>query len=187
MKSFLRKILFAKSYLYLYPFSSLNLDNDLERIYKAEYFDRNTILRGKDMSKDQFSLWEKWNLFRGYHSFDAPGFFYGTKFNRQNKTYIIGTIYPNPIMVIGFYFATLTLGFILYSKVSTNGSYNKPEMILPIGIFSFVLLSGILNFRRRIENSVEQELKIKKMHRSKTLSGKDTRNDGFGFRIAKNK
>ncbi len=62
MKSFLRKIFFAKSYLYLYPYSSLNLDNDLERIYEVEYFDRNTILRGKNISKNQFSLWEKWNL-----------------------------------------------------------------------------------------------------------------------------
>ncbi|PKP45049.1 MAG: hypothetical protein CVT94_19130, partial [Bacteroidetes bacterium HGW-Bacteroidetes-11] len=75
MKSLIRKILFEKSYLYLYPYSSLNLDNDLERIYEAEYFDRKTILRGKDISKNQFSLWEKWDFFRGHHSFDALGFF----------------------------------------------------------------------------------------------------------------
>ncbi|GAP44003.1 hypothetical protein TBC1_112162 [Lentimicrobium saccharophilum] len=167
MKSFIRKLFFAKSYLYLYPYSSLNLDNDLERIYEAEYFDRNTILRGKDISKNQFSLWEKWNLFRGYHSFDALGFFSGTKFNHQNRTYIIGTIYPNPIMLIGFYFTTLTLGFILYSRVSTNGSYEILEMILPIGILSIVLFSSLLYFRRRIGNSVEQKLKIKKTHHNK--------------------
>jgi hypothetical protein len=162
MKSLIRKILFAKSYLYLYPYSSLNLDNDLERIYEAEYFDRKTILRGKDISKNQFSLWEKWDFFRGHHSFDALGFFSGTKFNHQNNTYIIGTIYPNPMMVIGFYFTTIALGFVLFNEGSINSSFENPELILPIGIMSIVFLISLLYFRRRIRNSVEEELKIKK-------------------------
>lgn len=168
MKSFLRKILFAKSNLYFYPFSSLNLDNDLERIYEAEYFDRNTLLRGKDITQNQFSLWEKWNFFRGFHSFDALGFFSGTKFNDQNKTYIMGTVYPNPIIVIGFYLATLILCFLLLNEAKMNGGSENLEVILPIGIFSIILLSSLLYFRRRIQKSVEHELKIKKTHHNNT-------------------
>src|SRR5690606_14448266 len=146
-----------------YPFNSLNLANDLKRIYEAEYFERNTILRGKEVTQNQFSLWEKWNFFRGIHSFDALGFFSGTRFIDQNKTYIIGTVYPNPILVIGFYLTTLILCLLLLNDPKLNGSENL-EVIIPIGIVCVILLLGLLYFRRRIGKSVEHELKIKKTH-----------------------
>lgn len=156
----MRKILFVKSCLYLYPFSSMNLDHDLERIYESGYFSRNTILRGKEVAEKQFSPWEKWNFFRGNHTSDALAFFSGTMFEDNNKTFIIGTIYPSPITIIGFYFTTIAFLLSLLHQMMTSGSAVDFQMIIPLGLMSLILLSMILYFRWRIQKSVERELKI---------------------------
>lgn len=158
MKSILRRILFVNSYLYHYPYSLLNLDNDLDRIYRTRYFNYNTILRGKKVSENQFSLWEKWNIYHGYNSFDALSFFSGTIYDDQNKTYIIGTIYPNPIIVIVFYFIIFILTLILYKNKITEFL----GLFVSFGIISILLLVIILYFRRRVRSTVEYELQLEK-------------------------
>ena len=172
MKAILRKTLFAKSCLYLYPYSSLNLDHDLDRIYESGYFSRNTILRGKKVAENQFSLWEKWDFFRGNDSFDALAFFSGTMFEDNNKTYIIGTIYPNPITVIGFYFTALAFLLTLLYQMTTSGSALDFQVIIPLGLLSLILLSMTLYFRWRIQKSVERELQIVQQTSGKCLRAK---------------
>ena len=160
MKTILRKILLAKSCLYVYPYSSLNLDHDIERICESGYFSRNTILRGKRLTINDFLLWEKWNFFRGNDTSDALAFFSGTKFEDNINTYIIGTIYPSPIIVIVFYFTTLAFLLTLLYQMTTSGSAVDFQVIIPIGLLSLILLSMTVYFRWRIQKSVEHELKI---------------------------
>tara|TARA_R110002072_G_scaffold256332_1_gene415135 strand:+ start:34 stop:531 length:498 start_codon:yes stop_codon:yes gene_type:complete len=160
MKSVLRKIFFAKSYLYSYPYSSLNLQNDLERIHEDKYFKRNSILRGKRISNDQFLLWEKWNFFRGMHSYDGLSFFSGKIHDTQEKTNIVGTIYPNPIILFAFYFPIIILCFMLFDLITKKVIEVKLEFYFIIGLFILLSLLSIFYFRKRIQKSVEQELKL---------------------------
>jgi len=160
MKSFLRKILLVKSNLYHYPYSLLNLENELTKIYDAESCEEKCNLRGKQISENEFSLWEKWNFFRGNRSANALAFFSGSKVIEDNKVYIIGTIYPNPRSIFGFYFTMLILGILLTIEFNTRGSKEIYAIILPLVILSILLLSSALYFRKRVRKTVEQEFKL---------------------------
>lgn len=162
MKKILRRIMFVKSYLYIYPYSLLNFDNDLQRILDAKYLNKNINLRGKYLSKNQFSLWEKWNFFRGNYSYDAFSFFSGTKYSENNKTYIIGTIYPNPIYIIGFYFALISLILIIFNCIVIYETKMAKEVLLSLGLISILFYSISIYFRRRIQKTVETELILEK-------------------------
>lgn len=160
MKIFLRKLLFVKSYLYIYPYSLLNLENELKEICESEIIPSTQILNGKVMSESEFSFWEKWNLFRGSRSSDALAFFLGTIVIEQNKVNIVGTAYPNPISILGFYFTMLILGIILIIKYKTVDSYRLTEVAWILGTMSIIILSSSLYFRERIRKRVEKELKL---------------------------
>jgi len=168
MKVLFRKILFVKSNLYLYPYSITNLDNDLNRIFEAKYFNNRTTLRGKDIAENQFSLWEKWNFFRGVKSSDALAFFSGTKFSKNGKTYIIGTIYPNPITVLGFYLTSIIFVLSLLQQTETGLTFGKIEISLPVGLISIALLLMSVYFRWSIQRKVEVELNINNTHHNKS-------------------
>ena len=168
MKVLFRKILFVKSNLYLYPYSVTNLDNDLNRIFEAKYFNNRTALRGKGIAEDQFSLWEKWNFFRGVKSSDALAFFSGTKFAKNGKTYIIGTIYPSPKTVLGFYLTSIIFVLSLLQQTKTGPAFGNIEILLPIGLISLALLSMSIYSRWNIQRKVEVELNIKNTHHNKS-------------------
>ncbi|WP_321308532.1 hypothetical protein [Marinifilum fragile] len=168
MKELFRKILFVKSTLYLYPYSITNLDEDLKRIFEANYFNNSTALRGKIIGENQFSLWEKWNFFRGRKSQDALAYFSGSKFIQNNKTYIIGTIYPHPFTVLGFYLTCIIFLLSLLQQNDTGFSLGNIDILLPIGSIGVALISIILYFRWSIQTKVEIELDITKTHHNKS-------------------
>ena len=162
MKKIIRKILFVKSSLFLYSFSSANLENELNQIFNSPYFDNKTNLNGKQISENQFSLWEKWNFFRGLRSSDALAYFSGTILNKSEKTYIIGTWYPHPFFVIGFYLLSTIFFLVFFNQVETGMILRNYEILVLMGLFCVILISMSLYFRWRILKTVQSELKINK-------------------------
>jgi len=162
IKSLFRKILFIESHIYLYPYSSDNLNEDLKKIFGASYFDKKTTLRGKKISDDSFSLWEKWNLFGSYRSFDALGVFSGTKVNRKNKTLIIATIYPNALSILLYYLLISISISAIYFYFFGSESIINIEIILVLVAISFIIHRALIFQRKRIKKSVEFEFNLKR-------------------------
>ncbi len=162
MKNLIRNVLFVKSDLFQYSFSSANLENDLNQIFNAPYFNKRTNLIGKQIAENQFSLWEKWNFFRGHRSSDALAYFSGTIFNKSGNTYVTGTWYPHPLFVIGFYLLSAVFFLELYNLVGTGKILQNYAILALIGSFNVILISMSIYLRWRILKAVQNELKINK-------------------------
>jgi hypothetical protein len=117
---------------------------------------------GKKIAENQFALWEKWYFYRGLRSFDALAYFSGATFNQSGKTYIIGTVYPHPFFVLGFYFSSTSFFLMLFIQMETGMAMEKFEIPVILGFASGIFLSMSLYFRRRIQKTVQYELKINK-------------------------
>ncbi len=164
MKEVLRSFLFVKRKFYSYPYTKRNLDNDLNKIANAGYFDLQNDLRCKVINNNQFDLWEKWNFGVGTRSFfeiaNANAYFSGTVIKRADDTIIEGLSFPNPFGVIVTYLTILsfliTLFFINYSDTSFDG-WKLPAVLLMI---AFLSITTSLFFRKRIENKVIKTLDL---------------------------
>jgi len=167
MKKIIRKILFVKSSIFLYSFSSDNLENDLNQIFNSPYYNNKTNLNGKQISENQFSLWEKWNFSRGLLSSDALAYFSGKIYSKSGKTYIIGTSYPHPFFVIGFYLLSAIFFLELFNQVGTGMIFCNYEILALMGFFCVILISTSLYFRLRILKAVQNELKLNKTPNNK--------------------
>ncbi len=163
IKSVVRFFLFAKSRLYKYPYGLQNLDNDLKRIIEVGYFESSTILRGKNIGKNHFVLWEKWNFTRGRTVLFAMAFFSGSVVVRKNRTYIVGTIYPQ-ISGIFFFYLSLLMFCAILGMHSFGKSIKEIYFVLPVlGFLTIISLISCLYFRSRVKDSVVQELELEEV------------------------
>lgn len=164
MKKTLRSLLFVKRRFYSYPYTRTNLENDLNKIADADYFNFQNDLRCKVVNNNQFDIWEKWNFGVGTRSFfemgNANAYFSGTVIKRTDDIIIEGLSFPNPFGVIVTYLTIppllITLFFIDYSDTSFDG-WKLPAVLLMI---AFVFIATSLFFRKRIENKVINKLNL---------------------------
>jgi len=164
MKKTLRSLLFVKRRFYSYPYTRINLENDLNKIADVDYFKIQNDLRCKVINNNQFDIWEEWNFGVGTRSFfqmgNANAYFSGTIIKQADNIIIEGLSFPNPFGAIITYFALLplliTLLFIDYSNTSFNG-WKLPTVLLMI---AFVSIATSLFFRKRIENKVINTLNL---------------------------
>lgn len=155
----MRKILFIDSRLYKYPYRSENLSNELNGVFQSSYYNGGTYLKGKYLNDNEFLLWEKWGLFRGFHSIDGLAYFSGKYYVENNQVYVVGTIYMNVLSLVFIYLSILVAGGLLVLSL-VESEFRNQEFFL-FWLFGTILFLGSnMYFKKRVRNIVQSELNL---------------------------